>query len=463
MQRVTVVGDLHGSLADLSRIFELVGWPGPGNTFVFNGDFVDRGDRGVEIIAALFALKVVHPKNIILNRGNHEDTKICKLYGFFDEIVCKYGCRALYEKVCDVFTYLPLGCVIGNEAFVVHAGVPRTMVNIDQINCIPRRKYWIASKHVILLKRWQDLLWSDPVDPSIDQTAKDFEATPNYFRGAGIRYGPGVVREFLKKNKLKTLVRSHQCVGKGWDEIHCGQDVSIWTVFSASNYDGVGNTASVLVFNGDGKGVPRVVTFSAANSVIRCLGFKSRQKLVDLICMNKEALRRELLSVAKKRKDIREGEWSQVLRRVLKLNIDLRHLRGELVGVPSDGSKMVNVESFLERYKMQVILPDGICFSLPEEDALAQYLLPKAHEVASVFYLLDKNLDGKLTLEEANAGLQLAKKKLASSYMWQGNFEMNAHEIFESCFAAGSAFLEVVQFCRGWCQVFLQPDLNYQL
>ena len=36
------------------------------------------------------------------------------------------------------------------------------------------------------------------------------------------RYGPGVVREFLKKNKLKTLVRSHQCVGKGWDEIHCG-------------------------------------------------------------------------------------------------------------------------------------------------------------------------------------------------------------------------------------------------
>ena len=125
MQRVTVVGDLHGSLADLSRIFELVGWPGPGNTFVFNGDFVDRGDRGVEIIAVLFALKVVHPKNIILNRGNHEDTKICKLYGFFDEIVCKYGCRALYEKVCEVFTYLPLGCVIGNEAFVVHAGVPR--------------------------------------------------------------------------------------------------------------------------------------------------------------------------------------------------------------------------------------------------------------------------------------------------------------------------------------------------
>eukprot|EP00960_Hanusia_phi_P055271 762928-Hanusia_phi.AAC.3 len=303
MQRVTVVGDLHGSLADLSRIFELAGWPGPGNTFVFNGDFVDRGDRGIEIIAVLFALKVIHPKNIILNRGNHEDTKICKLYGFFDEVLCKYGSRALYEMVCDVFTQLPLGCIIGNEAFVVHAGVPRQDERHhrpDQLHseeeaqdhCKVRHGLWsilpppiplfhlssaraacsslpilpilptgslvprVSCRHEQrgmggvtparlppvgadaqvaddrrgevrhrakgALTCWQDLLWSDPVDPTIDQTAKDFEATPNYFRGAGIRYGPGVVREFLKKNKLKTLVRSHQCVGKGWEEIHCG-------------------------------------------------------------------------------------------------------------------------------------------------------------------------------------------------------------------------------------------------
>eukprot|EP00960_Hanusia_phi_P055270 762928-Hanusia_phi.AAC.2 len=164
----------------------------------------------------------------------------------------------------------------------------------------------------------------------------------------------------------------------------------------------------------------------------------------------------------------------------------------ELVGSPSDGSRMVNVESFLDRYKMQVILPDGNCFSLPEEDALAQYLLPKAQEVASVFNLLDKDLDGihvlpqqtdagggqrRATAREEEAGKLVPCKTdsalpacLTSSLTfcplndrlvvpseltlpkWQGNLDVNAHEIFESCFAAGAAFLEVVQFCRGWCQ-----------
>ena len=49
-RRVTVVGDIHGSLADLHRIFQIAGWPGENSTFIFNGDFVDRGDRGVEVL-----------------------------------------------------------------------------------------------------------------------------------------------------------------------------------------------------------------------------------------------------------------------------------------------------------------------------------------------------------------------------------------------------------------------------
>ena len=47
--KVTVVGDLHGSFGDLLKVFELAGWPNEDDAFVFNGDFVDRGDRGVEV------------------------------------------------------------------------------------------------------------------------------------------------------------------------------------------------------------------------------------------------------------------------------------------------------------------------------------------------------------------------------------------------------------------------------
>lgn len=139
-QRVTVVGDVHGSLSDINRIFKLAGWPGPGNTFIFNGDFVDRGDRGVEVIAMLFALKIVHPQNVFLNRGNHEDFKICRVYGFWEEVMNKYGNRALYSRICDVFALLPLGCIIGQEAFVVHAGLPRSLsITLADIDAIPRK------------------------------------------------------------------------------------------------------------------------------------------------------------------------------------------------------------------------------------------------------------------------------------------------------------------------------------
>ena len=40
--RVTVVGDTHGQLHDVLRLFGLAGWPSPESLFVLNGDFVDR-------------------------------------------------------------------------------------------------------------------------------------------------------------------------------------------------------------------------------------------------------------------------------------------------------------------------------------------------------------------------------------------------------------------------------------
>ena len=42
---VTVVGDKHGQLHDVARLFDLAGWPSPENLFIFNGDFVDRRVR----------------------------------------------------------------------------------------------------------------------------------------------------------------------------------------------------------------------------------------------------------------------------------------------------------------------------------------------------------------------------------------------------------------------------------
>ena len=49
-----VVGDIHGQFYDLLHIFELVGKPSTTNSFLFNGDFVDRGEFSLQVILTLF-------------------------------------------------------------------------------------------------------------------------------------------------------------------------------------------------------------------------------------------------------------------------------------------------------------------------------------------------------------------------------------------------------------------------
>lgn len=57
-RHVHVIGDLHGSLPDLLHVFEACGFPSTDNRFVFNGDYVDRGPHGVEVLAMLCAFVI---------------------------------------------------------------------------------------------------------------------------------------------------------------------------------------------------------------------------------------------------------------------------------------------------------------------------------------------------------------------------------------------------------------------
>ena len=81
-----VVGDLHGQFADLIHIFRLHGFPSPSTPYLFNGDFVDRGDCGVEITLTLFAFQQLYPGSVLLNRGNHEERSVHMLMGFHQEL-----------------------------------------------------------------------------------------------------------------------------------------------------------------------------------------------------------------------------------------------------------------------------------------------------------------------------------------------------------------------------------------
>lgn len=90
-ERATVVGDLHGSLRDLRAALDIGGAPSSKNVVVLNGDFVDRGPDGVEVLAAVVALKLAFGDVVHLNRGNHEDASLSRVYDFEAELVAKYG------------------------------------------------------------------------------------------------------------------------------------------------------------------------------------------------------------------------------------------------------------------------------------------------------------------------------------------------------------------------------------
>ena len=48
--------------------------------YLFNGDYVDRGPQGVEVALVIFAYKLLLPKFIFVNRGNHEDRDVNIVY-----------------------------------------------------------------------------------------------------------------------------------------------------------------------------------------------------------------------------------------------------------------------------------------------------------------------------------------------------------------------------------------------
>ncbi len=81
-----VIGDIHGQFDDLLRIFEQRGAP-PRKNYLFLGDYADRGTMGVECLALLFSLKILHPRHIYLLRGNHEHPAQNAVCGFEGECV----------------------------------------------------------------------------------------------------------------------------------------------------------------------------------------------------------------------------------------------------------------------------------------------------------------------------------------------------------------------------------------
>ena len=87
---ICVVGDIHGQIIDLFRIFKECDLP-PNRRYLFLGDFIDRGFFSSETLILILVLKVLFPSDVFIIRGNHEFEPIFDHSSFYSEITSLYG------------------------------------------------------------------------------------------------------------------------------------------------------------------------------------------------------------------------------------------------------------------------------------------------------------------------------------------------------------------------------------
>eukprot|EP00466_Bigelowiella_natans_P006118 jgi/Bigna1/55923/estExt_Genewise1Plus.C_750054 len=181
---VTVCGDIHGQFHDLQELFAIGGKP-PDTNYLFMGDYVDRGYYSVETVSLLVALKVRYKDRITILRGNHESRQITQVYGFYDEVLRKYGSPTVWKLFTDLFDYFPLTALIEKQIFCLHGGLSPSIDNLDDIASLDR------VQEVPHEGPMCDLLWSDPDDRC------GWGISP---RGAGYTFGQDISEQFNHNN-----------------------------------------------------------------------------------------------------------------------------------------------------------------------------------------------------------------------------------------------------------------------
>ena len=260
-----VFGDVHGQLRDLLLLFGWYGFPThkggdiQTTSYVFNGDWVDRGPHQLETILLLFSLKAMYPSRVMLVRGNHEfrsQSEIMGDEGFMAAVARSLPTEKLaskaYEAVHETFDWLPLAALVSESVLVLHGGVGDGSWGVADLARVARP---LRDEHEHLCTL--HALWSDPSDSDDAMRSGVHEGQ----RGdADIpEFGPDVTERFCTENHVSLVIRSHQFCRQGYKVMHSGRLI---TLFSARNYfqlsRGKANDGAMLLLAPDDHGNLRV-------------------------------------------------------------------------------------------------------------------------------------------------------------------------------------------------------------
>jgi serine/threonine-protein phosphatase with EF-hand domain len=413
-EKLAVIGDLHGQVKDLFFILDENGLPSTTNKYIFNGDFVDRGTSGVEVLVLLMCLYCAYPGCVNLNRGNHEDYAVCCVYGFQAECTAKYD-DIYFGMFCELFNYLPVCSIVNDDILIIHGGLfhdPEVL--LADIEAIDRRDYKVATdahdedeedpsvtRSEYLQRLLRDALWSDPHTEN--------SVIPNT-RGSGVLFGPDHCRRFLDNNNLSMIVRSHECVRGGVAFPFTGVDNSLLcTVFSASNYGGSGNQAAYMVFTTHALSTSKPVRNSKlcysvqafTTSLIKQVSLETKNRLSMKELLHRK---RRALKLLFESKDIASSglvglvDWAAHMTDITGLKILWIPLMRTVVPPECIEGGFIRYEPFLESLE---IIEGSDSFS---SEADVSSLYGPVEQLELIFKFFDKNGDGQISRSEFKQG-----------------------------------------------------------
>ncbi|CAH1104062.1 unnamed protein product [Psylliodes chrysocephalus] len=413
-KQLTVCGDLHGKFDDLLVILHKNGLPSTDNPYVFNGDFVDRGKRGLEVFLILLLCLLAIPGAVYLNRGNHEDIIMNQRYGFIREVQSKYkkNHEKLLRLIEGVYRYLPLGTIVNNKVLIVHGGIS-DITDLDIIKGLDRGRYVSLLRppltdsnapgaEVIDKVEWKqvfDILWSDPQDNT--------GCIPNSLRGAGTYFGPDVTKKFLANNKLQYIIRSHECKPDGYEVCH---NNCVITIFSASNYYEVGsNNGAYLKLMGPDLDTHFVQYM--ANAGRRKLNLYQRMGLVEsgacrelkMQILNNRCKLDEAFAEADPENTgyISITQWCVALENATGLQLPWRMLKDKLVTIDSNNKVKYQTTFDVKNEKLN---------SVQGAHSVVETLYRNKNSLEAIFHIIDKDKSGYISLEEFSEACNLIKR-----------------------------------------------------
>jgi Ca2+-binding EF-hand superfamily protein/diadenosine tetraphosphatase ApaH/serine/threonine PP2A family protein phosphatase len=397
--RVIVVGDTHGQLTDLITLLDLGGLPSEKTSYIFNGDFVDRGFHGPEVLFMVYALRLAFPNNVFLNRGNHEARRMNEKYKFEDQIRQRYDSE-IFELIQDTFKLLPLAATVEDKVFILHGGLfsfkDVTINEIQNINRkigLPRHKNISTREQHIM----EQTIWSDPTIEIEEWEPSD--------RGAGVRFGPAATKHFLKLNNLELVIRSHELVDEGYLSWHGDK---LYTLFSASYYCGSNNNkGAIAVFEDktNHRFKPEFKTFFADVATLQTKKISKKQRSQSLQQLRERIVEhRHELAIEFESLDttsigtVIKNEWVAVMNKVFQLPLNWAVLQPYLAKADDDGN--INYTEFLTRYQINV---DEEVVSRWRKQVISDIcakILSKFGSLKDAFASVDIDGSGKISYKE---------------------------------------------------------------